>query len=79
VESIAASGSEDDPPPNPQALTPVVLMMMGMPYLLLGTTGLLIYWSFKKMARAGESAAGGPGAPGKEGPSCPLPSRDEIS
>jgi hypothetical protein len=81
VESVAASGAEDEPDPaqESKAMNSVVFLMMGMPYLLLGATGFLVYHGLKKMARVDQPAVGLPDPRGKEHLPCSLPSTDGPS
>ncbi len=53
--------------------------MVGMPYLLLGAFGLLIYREIKKKAGMDQQAAGDAAAGGGEDPSCSGQSPDESS
>ncbi len=55
---MAASGSEDDDPMRePRAYNNSILLMVAMPYLLLGGLGLLIY---RSILAAGKNRTGPP-------------------
>jgi hypothetical protein len=51
--------------------------MVGMPYLLLGTVGFLIYRGLKQKALAEQQAV--PPLPGEGAPSCSTRSIDDAS
>ncbi|HKB35576.1 MAG TPA: hypothetical protein VKD72_03925 [Gemmataceae bacterium] len=57
---------EDDPFKEPRAYNYSIYLMVGMPYLLLGTVGFLVYRGLKQKARA-EQLSAGPAPAGGEG------------
>jgi hypothetical protein len=73
-----SSGSEEfdtDPAREASAYNNSIYLMVGMPYLLLGVFGFMVYRGVNKN-RAAQQAAGGPGT---EGYPCPLPSTAATS
>ena len=76
----SSSGSEDDDPQREgRAYNQSIYLMVGMPYLLLGIFGLLIYRGYRK-GQAAKQAGGGQHLDGPGGPSpCPANSHAEVS
>ncbi len=78
-EAVAASSEqgavveEDDPFREARAYNGIILVMVVMPYLLLGTVGFLVYRGLKRKVLAEQPA--GPGAEGEQ--PCPRRSRGE--
>jgi hypothetical protein len=69
-----------DPAREARAWNASIYLMVGMPYLLLGGVGLLIYRECRKKARLERGAAAGDrGAAGPEGLPCSPPSTAATS
>ena len=78
--SSSEEAPEDtDPFREARAYNYSIYMMVGMPYLLLGTVGLLIWRAVKQKARADQLAAGPPEADTEAHNSCPENSREDVS
>jgi hypothetical protein len=56
-----------------------IYLMAGMPYLLLGAFGFLVYRGRRLNSAAEQQAPGDPLQAGEGGNSCPSPSTDEVS
>ena len=56
-----------------------IYLMAGMPYLLLGAFGFLVYRGLRQSAPVEHQASGDPLQAGEGGDSCPFPSTDEDS
>ncbi len=68
----------DDPFTEARAYNTSIYMMVGMPYLLLGTVGYLIY-RHRKQRSTWSPLPDDPQLSAEQGdPSCPTPSRDET-
>jgi len=67
---VDGAPEDDDPLREARAYHVSVYVMLGMPYLLAGAVGFLIYRSFKK-ARAVDLAGHDAGKPDEGDPECP--------
>ena len=71
--------AENDPFKEAQAYNYSIYLMVGMPYLLLGTVGFLVYRGLKQKARAEQASAGLAPAGGEEEHPCSDPSHVDNS
>ena len=56
-----------------------IYLMAGMPYLLLGAFGFMVYLGLRHNGHVEDQAPGDPLQAGEGGNSCPSPSTDEDS
>jgi hypothetical protein len=73
IDNASKDDPQDDPFREARAWNQSIYLMVGMPYFLLGSLGLLIYREYRKKVRAEQQTAGGRGAGGGEDLSCSGP------
>ena len=81
MPSTSGAEDDDDPVRQARAYNHSIYLMVGMPYLLLGVVGYLVYRG-RKQQPGGEPplpAGGGPGPGGQGELPCPAPSAGERS